>query len=134
MTEFEYPERAKELLTTRNVGVLTTLNADGTPHTTPVWIDLDGEDIVMSTTTRRKKARNLERDPRASVLVIDPDNPVGYFSFNGNVVLEIDPDNSMLERLSVKFLGEAYPEEPHNVRVTIRLRPERMIAQFDRAT
>lgn len=134
MAEIELPERAKELIDAKNVGALTTLGADGTPHTTPVWIDRDGDDVLMSTTTNRVKARNLERDPRAGVLVIDPDNPVGYFSINGLVTLEPDEEKALLERLSIKYLGEVYPEEPHNVRVTIRLRPTRIIAQYVRAS
>lgn len=128
------PDRAKELLDGPNLVVLTALRADGTPHSTPVWAMRDGDDVLMSTITRRVKARLLEADPRASVVVIDPDKPVSYFSINGTVSSEPDPEHRVLEALSLKYLGATYPEEPANVRVTLRLRPERVIAQYEPAT
>lgn len=130
------PERARELLDGKNLVVLTTLDADGTPHSTPVWAMRDGDDVLMSTLSRRAKARHLERDPRASVVVLDPENPVGYYSINGTVEVTPDERGVVLHELSLKFLGVAYPPEqgPENVRVTLRLRPERVIAQVEPAT
>jgi PPOX class probable F420-dependent enzyme len=129
------PERARELLDGRNLVVLTTLNPDGSPHSTPVWAMRSGDAILMSTLTERVKARNLIRDPRASVVVLDPDNPVSYFSINGTARLDPDPSRRVLDSLSRKYLGTAYPieEAPEKVRVTIRLEPARVVAQYEPA-
>lgn len=136
MSRGSLPERARELLDGKNLVVLTTLDDDGAPHSTPVWAMRDGDDVLMSTLSRRAKARHLGRDPRASVVVVDPDNPVGYFSVNGTAELTRDEGGTVLHDLSLKYLGVAYPPEPgpENVRVTIRLRPERVIAQYEPAT
>ncbi|WP_028922668.1 PPOX class F420-dependent oxidoreductase [Pseudonocardia acaciae] len=128
------PERAKELLDGTELVVLTTLNADGSPHSTPIWALRDGDDVLMSTVARRVKARNLERDPRASVVVIDPENPVRYFSINGSVAVSLDEDRRVLDQLSIKYMGKPYPpEDAANVRVVLRLTPSRVTAQYEPA-
>lgn len=133
--EATLPERAKQLLDGANLVILTTLDADGAPHSTPVWALRDGEDIVMSTLTKRVKARNMARDPRASVVIVDPDNPVSYFSVNGAITLVPDAEKAVLHALSMLYLGTPYPidEGPENERVTARLRPDRVIAQYEPA-
>lgn len=129
------PDRARELLDGPHLVVLTTLGPDGAPHSTPVWALREGDEIVMSTVAKRVKARNLARDPRASVLLLDPDDPVRYFSINGAVSLVPDDEKRVLHELSMQYLGTPYPidEGPENVRVTVRLRPERVIAQDEPA-
>jgi len=134
MTAAALPPHARKLLDDPNLVVLTTLYPDGSPHSTPVWALREGDEVVMSTLTRRVKARNLARDPRASVVVIDPENPVCYFSISGTVSLTEEDDGRVLDALSIKYLGIPYPEEdPANVRVTLRLRPTRVIAQYEPA-
>jgi PPOX class probable F420-dependent enzyme len=129
------PERARELLDSPILGVLTTLYPDGSPHSTPVWVMREGDDVLISTITRRVKARNLSRDPRASVVLMDPEYAPRYFSISGSVELEPGEDGRVLSALSEKYLGASYPDEnPDNVRVTIRLRPRRVIAQYEPAT
>lgn len=128
------PQRARDLLDGTDLVVLTTLNADGTPHTTPVWAMRDGDQIIMSTVTKRAKHRNLLRDPRASVMILDRDDPVCYFSVNGTVDVQPDEHSRVLHELSTKYLGAAYPAEPaRNVRVTLRLTPQHVIAQYEPA-
>jgi PPOX class probable F420-dependent enzyme len=129
------PDRAKRLLAGRNPVVLTTLNADGTPHSTPVWAMYDAGEIVMSTLTKRRKHRNLSRDPRVSVVLLDPDDPIAYVSVNGAVRLSPDEDRAVLNALSQQYLGTPYPidEGPQNVRVTLRLRPDHVSGQTEAA-
>lgn len=130
------PTRASALLDAKNLVVLTTLNEDGSPHSTPVWALRDGDDILLSTVTKRRKAQNLARDPRASVVVTDPDDPATYFSINGSVTITPDDDKQLLNALSNKYLGGPYPvpEGPRNVRVRVRLTPTHVIAQYAPAT
>jgi PPOX class probable F420-dependent enzyme len=66
--------KARELITRPVLATLATLNPDGSPQVTPLWVDLDGDDVVFNTARGRKKARNLERDARVGVTVIDPDD------------------------------------------------------------
>lgn len=129
------PGRARELLDGQHLVVLTTLNPDGSPHSTPVWAMRDEDEIVMSTLTKRAKCRNLERDPRAAVVVQDPADPVCYFSVNGMVTLVPDPDKQVLHALSMKYLKMPYPigEGSQNRRMTIRLKPGHVIAQYEAA-
>ncbi len=129
------PPRAVELLGGTGLVVLTTLNADGSPHSTPVWALCEGGQIVMSTVSKRKKARNLARDPRASVVVLDAANPACYFSVSGEAILTPDDDRRVLDRLAQMYLGAPYPaEDPKNVRLAVRLRPTHVIAQYQPAT
>ena len=94
----------------------------------------EGDDVLISTITRRRKAKNLAHDPRASVVLMDPEYAPRYFSISGSVELEPAEDGRVLNALSLKYLGVEYPEEsPDNVRVTIRLRPRRVIAQYEPA-
>ena len=64
--------KARELISRPVLASLATLNPDGSPQITPLWIDLDGDDVVINTAKGRIKARNLERDDRVAVSVIDP--------------------------------------------------------------
>ena len=68
-------EKARVLISRPVLASLATLNPDGSPQITPLWVDLDGDDVVFNTAQGRKKARNLERDARVAVTVIDPDDP-----------------------------------------------------------
>lgn len=129
------PDDAKRLLARACPAVLTTLNLDGTPHSTPVWAMADGEEIVMSTVTKRRKYRNAARDPRVSVVLLDPDDRLTYLTVSGSVTLVADPEKLTLHALSRHYLGTDYPidEGAANVRMTLRLRAEHVIGQTEAA-
>jgi PPOX class probable F420-dependent enzyme len=76
----------RELIDRPVLAAFTTLHADGSPHTTPVWIDRDGDDLLVNTATGRTKPRNVARDPRVSVCVIDPDDHANVVAVEGTVV------------------------------------------------
>ena len=78
-------EKARALITRPVLASLATLNPDGSPQITPLWVDLDGDDVVFNTAQGRKKARNLERDSRVAVTVIDPDDQYNVVAFQGTV-------------------------------------------------
>ena len=67
-------EKARALISRPVLASLATLNPDGSPQITPLWVDRDGDDVVFNTSQSRKKTRNLERDGRVAVTVIDPDD------------------------------------------------------------
>ena len=84
--------------------------------------------MLFSTVRGRRKTDNLERDDRATVLVYPADNPYSYLEVRGTATLEDDPQQDLIEELSVKYLGKAYPwRDDEEKRVIVRLRPEKVV-------
>ncbi|MDP9168890.1 MAG: TIGR03618 family F420-dependent PPOX class oxidoreductase [Actinomycetota bacterium] len=79
----QLPDLAKKLLEADTFVTLTTLAKDGTPHSTVMWADHDGDDIIFATVVGRVKERHISRDPRVSVSLFDPANPYAYVTVNG---------------------------------------------------
>ena len=104
--------------------VVATLKQDGSPHTSMVWIDTDGENVVFNTTKSRAKTRHLERDPRVSVLVFDKDEPYSYFEVEGPATLDDEGADEHITQLSQKYTGKDF-HTPEN-RVIVRVKPERI--------
>jgi PPOX class probable F420-dependent enzyme len=121
------PENAKRLLDGPNVVVLATLNSDGSPHASPVWATRDGDDILMSTLVGRKKEQNLRGDPRATVVIVNPENPYEYVEVRGPVALETEGAGELIEKLSHEYTGGPYTNDgPDDERVVVRLTPQRV--------
>ena len=115
-----------ELLEGRNYAVLATINADGSPHTSAMWVGRDGNDVVMSTVEGRRKHRNMVRDPRVSVTVIDSANGENYVELRGRVTMTPDVGLIVDNRLSWKYDGkDKDPDRPGMVRVIVRLTVEK---------
>jgi PPOX class probable F420-dependent enzyme len=118
-------EKARALISRPVLASLATLNPDGSPQITPLWVDLDGDDVVFNTAQGRKKARNLERDARVAVTVIDPDDPYNVVAFQGTVTdVTADGADAHIDALAKKYLGvDSYPmrrEGEVRIRVTVR--------------
>lgn len=111
-----------ELLEGRNYAVLATVNPDGSPHTSAMWVGRDGNDVVMSTVAGRRKYRNMVRDPRISVTVIDATDGENYVELRGQVTLAADIGLIVDNRLSWKYDGkDKDPDQPGTERVIVRL-------------
>ena len=111
---------------------LTTLNADGSPQSTPLWVDVDGDDVVFNTARGRKKARNLERDARVAVTVVDPDNQYNVIAFKGTVVdITTEGADAHIDALAKKYLGvDSYPmRREGEVRIRVTVRTDRIAMQ-----
>ena len=80
------PEKYKDLFQKRAFASLSTLMPDGRPQVTPVWCDFDGEHVIFNSARGRQKDRNVRRDPRVSLALIDPENPYRYLEIRGRVV------------------------------------------------
>jgi PPOX class probable F420-dependent enzyme len=120
-------ERLKDLLDGRAFAVLATLNPDGTPQTSVIWAARDGDVLIFTTHDRRRKARNLRRDPRASVTVFSPDDPYRTADISGTVELVDDPDRRLSVELTRRYLGQDPPPDPPGSRRLIgRLTPDRI--------
>ncbi|MFI9307347.1 PPOX class F420-dependent oxidoreductase [Streptomyces triculaminicus] len=122
-----FNEETRKLLDGRNFATVATLNRDGGPQTSVVWIARDGDTVLFSTTAGRQKARNLTRDPRVSLTVYDTENPYHSVDIRGTVELIEDREKSLPRRLSRKYLGEDPPAESDDVlRLTVRVTPQRI--------
>ena len=118
-----------QLFLDKNYGIATTLRPDGSPHSTVVWVDWDGENVVFNTAEGRAKPRHLRRDPRAAVTVIDPGDPYRWISVSGTVELTHDGAVEHIDKLALKYRGRTpYGLGPGERRVIVRVRPERVIA------
>jgi PPOX class probable F420-dependent enzyme len=125
------PEKAARLLLGRNWGNLVDLRADGSPHVTPVWVDYDGENVLVNSARGRAKVRHIERDPRVAIDVLPADNlQSGYVSVTGTAELVDEGADEMIDRLAKKYMDmDKYPwRQPGEQRVIIRIRPEKVDA------
>jgi PPOX class probable F420-dependent enzyme len=122
-------EREREFLDNPFVGILTEHRPDGSLHTTPVWVDADGRAEVSFNTARgRLKERDIARDPRVSLLVVDPDDPYRWVSIAGEAHFIEEGADEQIDHLARKYLGEErYPNRaPGEERVTVAIEPEQI--------
>ena len=117
----------RELLEGRNFGHVATVLPDGGPHTVPVWIGLEGDRIVFFTQSGSRKARNLERDARVALSLVDGENPYRTAQIRGRVVERRTGDAAelVIERLARKFTDEPFPWRSANS-VLYVVEPERV--------
>jgi PPOX class probable F420-dependent enzyme len=124
------PGPVRGLIDGRTFAVLTTINPDGSPQSTVVWLKRDGDDILFSTVRGRRKTRNMERDPRVAVCAYDPEQPYSSFTVEGTVTLDERGGPELRNELSLKYDGRpAGAEAPEVVRVVGRLTPNKVISQ-----
>jgi PPOX class probable F420-dependent enzyme len=119
--------RTIALLDGPNYAVIATINADGSPHTSVMWVGRDGNDVLFSTVAGRRKHRNMERDPRVSVSVIDSADAENYVELRGRVTMTPDVGRRFDTELSWKYDGrDPDPDRPGAVRIVVRLSVERV--------
>ena len=123
------PESFRDLFQKKAFANLATVNADGSPQVTPVWVDYDGTHVRINTARGRVKDKNLRRQPSVALAIMDPDNPYRYLQIRGRVaeVTEAGAD-AHIDALAKKYLGQdRYPgRKPGEVRVTVKVLPERV--------
>jgi PPOX class probable F420-dependent enzyme len=129
LTELSAAERA--FLEKPFVGVVTTLHPDGSPQSTVVWVDVDDEGVSVNTAYGRVKPRNLARDPRVSLVVVDPADPYRWVKMSGTAVLVDEGADAQIDRLSKKYTGrEVYgSRQPGERRVSVRISPDRILSR-----
>jgi len=110
------------------VGVVTTLQGDGSPQSTVVWVDVDDAEISVNTAHGRVKPRNLVRDPRISLVVVDPGDPYRWLKVRGTATLVDEGADAQIDRLSKKYTGrDVYASrQPGEKRVSVRFAAERI--------
>lgn len=122
-------EEAKQLLNEPEYAVLATVEPDGQPHLSVVWMAREHNDVLISTVRGRRKEQNLRRNPRATMLVYPADNPQEYVEVRGEVTLEDDPTGSLIQALSQKYTGQPFTGDDgtEHERVVVRLRPRHVV-------
>jgi PPOX class probable F420-dependent enzyme len=128
------PASHLDLLTRPVHGVLTTMMPDGQPQSSLVWVDFDGECPLVNTTLERQKGRNMLRNNRVSLLVVDPDDSGRFLQIRGRAELVRDNAVEHLDRVTRKYTahpcyyGHVYPEgqRSRETRVIVRIRPLRV--------
>jgi PPOX class probable F420-dependent enzyme len=127
------PESHRDLFERPVVVALATVNPDGQPQVTPVWVDYDGEFVIINTARGRQKDRNMEARPQVTVMAMDPDDPYRWVEVRG-VIEEIDEASGLdvINRLSAKYRNQPdyYARNPSmrgsETRVTYRIRPTKV--------
>lgn len=113
---------------------LALVLSDGTPQVSPVWFDYDGHDIIINTARGRVKDKVLHKHPWVACSIIDPHNSYRYLLIRGPVVGETEEGGyEMICKLNEKYHGTSdFPKVPGQVRVTYRIRPEKVFAEKQR--
>jgi PPOX class probable F420-dependent enzyme len=104
---------------------------DGSPQLTQTWVDTDGQHILINTAEGRQKVRNVRRDPRVAVNVVDPTNAWRIASVRGRVVeITTEGGDQLIDQLAKKYIGaDTYPfRQPGEVRVTLKIAADRINA------
>lgn len=120
------PEKYQDLLKGANFAHVATIGPGGEPQNNPVWVDWDGTHIKFSQTKTRQKLRNVGRDPRVAMSVVDPENPYRYLEVRGIVDhIEEDPQNDFINAMAKKYMGvdEYLYHQPGEERVVVYVEP-----------
>lgn len=124
----ELPDGARKLLDAVTYAVLSTINPDGEPQSSVIWLRRDGDDVLFSTILGRRKTRNMQRDPRVTICMYDPADPYHYVEIRGTVTLSEEGGRDLIDQLSIKYDGHPFHAEPErNVRLVCRVRPTKVL-------
>ena len=125
----DIPENYRDLFSKPAFAHLVTLMPDGSPQVTPVWVDLDGNTVLINTAKGRLKDRNMRRDPRVALAISDPANPYRYVQVRGRIEHATeDGADAHIDKMAKKYLGkDTYPfRQPGEVRVIYKITPEQV--------
>ncbi|WP_353943879.1 PPOX class F420-dependent oxidoreductase [Streptomyces sp. HUAS MG91] len=127
-------DELKALLDSKVFIGVATIQPDGSPQVSPVWVKRDGDDVLFSTTVGRRKEKNLRRDPRVTVLVQPADNPYAYAEIRGTADITTEGGQELIDELSLKYTGKKYAEfNPSSAddaeRVVVRVRARKVVGR-----
>lgn len=123
----QIPDSHADILGKKSFAHVATVNADGIPQVTPVWVDYDGEHILINSAQGRKKDRNMRARADVAISIQDPDNPYRYLGLQGKIE-EITEEGGAahIHKLSRKYHGHDYNLPAGQVRVIYKIRPTRV--------
>ena len=119
-----FDAEALEIIEGKNFAYLATSMPDGSPHISPVWIDRDEEFLLVNTVPGRVKQKNVSRDPRVAISMVQEKNPYRHLFIRGKVIEQTKKDAlNHIDRLARKYLGKNYPWNDRD-RIILRIKPE----------
>lgn len=122
--------RIRELFESKNFAFLSSLMKDGSPHVTPTWVDIENGNILVNTAVGRVKHRNISRDPRVALSIIDQNNQYEMVTVRGKVTEQITGETAEkhIDKLSKKYIGvDKYPRRSKGEqRVILKIKPEKI--------
>jgi PPOX class probable F420-dependent enzyme len=124
------PDAAKAWIDAHEFATIATIEPDGRPHLSVVWVAYDGDDLLVSTVEGRRKHQNLVRDPRATVLIYPRSAPYSYLEVRGRTTMTQEGGRALIDALARGYTGaERYTMDDgtENVRVVVRVTPEKVI-------
>ena len=123
------PEQRK-LFEEKNFVAVATVGKDGTPRNTIVWVDMDGDNVLINGAQSRGWIKNLKRNPNVALTIYDHNAPYRRVTVLGKAVeITTEGGEESIDKLSMKYGGRPYPQhEPNNPRTIVRIRPEKVTA------
>jgi PPOX class probable F420-dependent enzyme len=121
-------EKQARLLKGRNLATVATIRPDGSAQLTPVWIDWDGEHVVINTAEGRVKPRNIRRFPVVSVQVVDRHDDHRWLSVTGAAEIVEGGAEEHINELAHRYNGRDFFYVPGEKRLIVRVKPERVNA------
>lgn len=124
-------DAARTLAQGANFAAFTTLLKDGQPQTHVMWVDADDEHVLINTELHRQKAKNVARDPRVTVAIINAGNPYDFVEVRGHVVEVVRGPEARehIDQLSHKYTGGPYQGDIASERVILRIAPDRVVGR-----
>ena len=117
-------DEAIDIIEGKNFAYLATSMVDGSPHVSPVWIDREGDLLLVNTVPGRVKQKNVLRDPRVAISMVQEKNPYRHLLIKGRVIEQTKQGAlDHINRLARKYLGKDYPWNDRN-RIILRIKPE----------
>lgn len=126
----DLPDVARAWLDAPEFATIATLNPDGRPQLSVVWVERDGDDVLVSTVMGRRKHLNIERDPRVTVLVYPKDQPYSYVEVRGTATMTPEGGRELIDRLNDAYTGTGRyrgDDRTDNVRVVVRITPDKVV-------
>ena len=124
------PQQAKTWIDEHEFATIATIQPDGQPQLSVVWVSYDGDDLLVSTVKGRRKHLNLERDPRVTVLVYPRGMPYTYVEVRGSATMTEEGGRELIDRLNDAYTGTGRytaDDGTDNVRVVVRITPDKVV-------
>jgi PPOX class probable F420-dependent enzyme len=123
------PPAAKKLLEEKNFAFLATLNKDGSPQVTPTWVGTDGKNVLINVATYRQKFKNVSRDPRVAVTVVDMKDPYKGVIIRGRVtsIVRGKEAEDQDDDLAMKYTGHKHNRKPNTERAVLKIEPSKVV-------
>jgi len=122
-------QSARKLLEEKNFAFLGTLNKDGSPQVTPTWVGTDGKNVLINVATHRQKFKNVSRDPRVAVAVVDMKDPYKGIIIRGKVasIVRGKEAEDQDDELAIKYLGHKQNRKPNTHRAVLKIEPSKIV-------